>query len=292
MKKSVIFILILFVSYEFAWSQDLIVTERGDSINCKITRQKGNYIYFSYMIENNMRKSLLHNSQIKYFKKDFYVQSFVPSDKLRYMRNYQKLRIGIFAGGSYMLGIISDSIPEDFKKYYKDLKTGHHIGGEAGYFISKNIGVGLKYSNFNSKNKIENIIATNTITGQSRIGSLKDNITIRYFAPVFYLRLYSRNKQLIYSSDFSFGYLDYKNNATLIDDYIVTGKTLGMHMNFGVDLMIDRNLSLGLGLSGTLGSLSRIVMTSGGSKQTIDLKENEMESLSRVDFSIGLRWNL
>jgi hypothetical protein len=39
------------------YAQDLIVTYSNDSINCRITSEKPDFIYFSYMDEGEFRKA-------------------------------------------------------------------------------------------------------------------------------------------------------------------------------------------------------------------------------------------
>jgi len=287
------FTLIIFlVCFTNVKSQDLIVTEKGDSLNCKITQTKSAYIHFTFKYENEIRNTLLPVGQIKYYKKDFFSKSEVPIDKIKNVEgNYQKLRIGIYGGWSYMTAKVSSKVPSAFQQYVKDLKSGYHLGGDFSYFTSENIGFGIKYSIFRTGNELDNIYAVDTVTGQVRTGKLKDDITIQYFGPTICTRISSANKKTHFISDFSLGYLSYKNNATVIDNFTLTSGTLGLMWDLGVDFPIDKNLSLGLFFAYKLGTLNQYNYNDSKQSKTIKLDKDNLESISRIDLSVGLRWN-
>jgi hypothetical protein len=66
-----LFTLMFFLTYlTNVRSQDLIVTEKGDSLNCKITQIKSKYIYFTFKYENEIRNTLLPLGQLNITKKN------------------------------------------------------------------------------------------------------------------------------------------------------------------------------------------------------------------------------
>ena len=69
----------------------------------------------------------------------------------------QKLRFGVYGGASYLLGKLPENINPSMEQYLKRLKTGHHIGCDFAYFFKSNVGVGVKYSLFNTRNKMGEI---------------------------------------------------------------------------------------------------------------------------------------
>jgi hypothetical protein len=270
-------------------SQDLIVTEKGDSLNCKITQIKSKYIYFTFKYENEIRNTLLPLGQIKYYKKKFYSKSEVPIDKLKNVNaDYQKLRIGFFGGWSYMTGKISDKNPPFMQEYLKELKSGFHIGGDVTYFTSKNIGFGLKYSMLNTANQLDNINVVDTLTGRVRTGKLKDDITIQYFGPTICTRISSLNRKTHFISNISFGY---KNNATVVDNFTLTSGTFGAIWDLGVDFSIDKNLLLGMFFAYQTGTLNQYNYDDGKQSKIIKLDKDNLENISRIDLSVVLRWS-
>lgn len=274
-------------------TQDLVVLDKGDSLNCKITKIKGGYIYFTFKYENEIRNTLSPVSKIRIYQRNYFEEAEVPADKIKNIESdHQKFRIGIFGGWSYMIAKVSNDVPPDFRDYIRDLKSGYHFGGDAAYFISDYIGFGVKYSMFKTKNQLNNIYTIDTITHLVRTGMLKDDIRVQFFGPSFYTRFNSANKNTQIITDVSLGYLAYKNNATVIDNFTLTSGTVGLFWELGADFTIERNLSLGLSFSFILGSLDHYDYDDGKTTKTIKFNEDNLESISRVDLSVGLKWNL
>jgi len=161
-----------------AKSQDLIVTAKGDSLNCKITKIKPDFIHFTFKYENEIRNTLLPPGQIKYYKQNFYSTAEVPVDKIKNVDgDYQKVRFGFFGGWSYRTAKVGSDIPIQFQQYIKELKSGYHVGGDFNYFFSENIGLGLRYSIYRASNELSNVYIVDK-NGQGRTGKMEDDITI------------------------------------------------------------------------------------------------------------------
>jgi hypothetical protein len=289
-------IIYLFLGITIVNSQDLIVTENGDSLNCKITEIKKDYIHFIYKYESEVRSTLLPVWKINYYKQGFYPNSEIANtvvkgekNKMVYSGNYQKVRLSFNGGYSHLVAKISEGIPPDFKDYYKELRSGTHLGAGVGIFISESIGFGARYSHFKTKNEIRGIYAVNNYTGQVITGNLKDDITINYIGPAIYSRFYSRNKMSCFLANFSIGYLGYKDNAEIIEKFLVESSTIGVELDLEADFMIDKNIALGFGFGYVGGSLTKYDQTIGGKKTTIKLDPETPENISRIDLSVGLR---
>lgn len=270
-------------------SQDLIVTEKGDSINCKITKIKPDYIHFTFKYENEIRNTLLPAGQIKFYQQNFYATPEVPIDKIKGTEgDYQKIRFGIYGGWSYRTAKVNKNVPSQLQQYIKDLKAGYHLGGDFNYFFSENIGLGLKYSIYRASNELNNVYIVDG-SGQGRTGKVKDEITIHYFGPTISTAFSSSNKKCRFISNFSLGYLTYKDKVIIIDDFVLTSKTLGMLLDFGIDVPINRNSSISFIFSYTMGTLTHYDYQSNGITSTIKLDKESYENISRIDLSIGLR---
>ena len=116
--------------------------------------------------------------------------------------------------------------------------------------------MGLKYSMYRSANELNNIYIADE-NGQGRTGKLKDDITIQYFAPTLSAAFSSSNKKQRFITEFSLGYLSYKDKATVIDDFTLTGGILGLLLDFGVDVPINENLSIEFMFAYTAGTLNQ-----------------------------------
>ena len=298
-----IFIYITFASY--CKAQDLIVTDKGDSLNCKITDIKESYIYFTYKADNEIRSTLLPVWQIPFYKQNYFPQPDltlkVPENSPEYVANktkkayakkgdYKSVRINFDGGFSYSIVKLSKDLDPFFDDYFKKLKSGRHLGGDFGYFISESFGLGLRYSNFNTKNELKNVIATNSTTGQVKSGNISDNITINYFGPNMFLRYTSKDKMRSIIGSLSLGYMGYKDKVVFLGEkYSYTGGALGSVLKLEADFMIDRNIALGIGFGYIGGSLGQVEETYKSKTTTIKFKVGEFESLARIDLSVGLK---
>lgn len=271
-------------------SQDLIVTGKGDSLNCKITKIKSDFIHFTFKFENEIRNTLLPVEKIKYYKRDFYAEPEVPIEKVKDVSgDYKKIKIGGYGGLSFRTAKVSENAPDDFEQYLNELKSGFHFGGDFYYFFSENIGVGFKYSMYHSTNSIDNIYIDDG-NGQGRTGQLRDKITIHYFGPAVSATFGASEKALLFTN-FSMGYLSYKDKATIITDFTLSGGTLGLVFDFGVDVPVDKNLSVVFVCGFTLGTLNQFKYKDATQSMTIKLDKENYESLTRIDLSVGLRFS-
>lgn len=292
--KKIITLLMLFVFFSrIGISQDLIVTNDEDSINCKITKIKTDAIYFTFKHKEEIRSTLLPISNVKYHQYGYYQESEVPKEKIVGYENYKHFRIALNGGYSYMTAKISENTPPDFKNYSKELKSGYHLGFDVIYYFTEPLGLGFKYCSFNSKNSIDNIYLTD-LNGYTAYGKMSDDISITFFGPTFSTRLLNSDKTNAFLLGLSIGYIGYKNDFVLIDDYEMTGSTAGFVYEMGYDIGLTENVSLGFQLTLIGGNLFKYKISDGIRTETIELDsdDDELISTSHIDFSIGLRFNL
>lgn len=202
---------------------------------------------------------------------------------------FQKYRIAFSGGASFLIGKTGNEVPAEFKPYINELKSGSHISIDGGYFWKENIGLGLKYSSFFSKNSMSNIYITDN-NGQTRYGSMSDNINTQFIGANLYNRGYSKNRKTVWFANVSLGYIDYRNDAKLIDDLKITGSTFGAGFDLGVDFNLAKNFYFSLGAGYTAGLLKQLKYSDSAGQRTIKLEKNQYESMNRIDLSAGIRW--
>lgn len=285
-----ILLLIIFATSSFiTFSQDLIVRDQGDSINCKITKVKKENIYFTFKHKDEIRSTLLPVSQIKTYKIDFYTHSEVPKDKIVGYKNYEHFRIAVNGGYSYQIARVAKSVPADFKDYIKGLKSGYHWGGDITYYFSEPLGIGFKYYQFHASNSIDNLYVDD-LNGNRRYGRMSDDLKITFIGPMFSTRILNGDKSKALIMNLAMGYMGYQSDKVIIDPFKMTGSTLGMTYDFGYDISLSKNLMLGFQVSLISGTLSKYDWNDGKTTQTFKLETGEYESLHRIDLSVGLRF--
>jgi len=289
MKNIFIIALLIFISSSI-YSQDLIVTNEGDSINCKITKVKIDIIYFTFKHKDEIRSTLLPMSGIQTHQFNYFQTSEVPKDKVVGYENYQHFRIAINGGFSYQTAKVAESVPSDFKNYIKELKSGYHFGGDLTYYFTEPLGFGIKYYLFKSSNSMDNIYVED-INGNRTYGKMSDDLTISFIGPTFSTRLLNHNKSNAFLMNVSLGYMGYSNDKVIIDKYKMSGSTMGLSFDIGYDIGLSENLSLGFQISFLTGTLFEYDWNDGTKTETIKLEKGEYESLNRIDFSVGLRFS-
>lgn len=269
-------------------AQDLIITNEGDSLNCKITKIKSDNIYFIFKYKDEIRSTLLPLGQVKYHQYNYYQTSEVPANKVVGNEIYPHFRAAINGGWSYRVAKLADNIPSDFEQYMKDLKSGYHYGLDLSYFFSEQLGFGFKYYYYKSKNEIDNVYVT-LPNGSTQYGKMSDDISINFIGPFFSTRLLDSNKKNGFLLNLGIGYMGYTDKAVLISDLTIKGSTLGLCWDIGYDIGLSENLSLGFQLSYMIGTLTQYDLSDGVHTEKVKLEKDKYESLSRIDLSIGLR---
>ena len=279
MKKVLIILMIAAMQQFVVVAQDLLVTSDGDSLNCKITKIKDEYMYFTFKHQDEVRNTLVPVAQVVSYQYNFYNSSFVqPHQIVGYRPKFPNLRLAANCGWSYRTATIPDDFDPAQKEYIKKLKHGLNIGLEASYFFSEMFGAGLMYDLFKTSNAI--------YYGE-------DNISIIFVGPSFAMRLFDRSKTNCMLVNYGIGYMGFKDKAKeLGNPIIINGSTVGLVMNIGYDFSLSKNWSAGIQLSLLSGILTEYNETRNGVTQKIKLEKDQYEGLGRINISIGLRYNL
>lgn len=287
--KNILLLIAFFTCLSPVFSQDLIVTNKRDSINCKITKIKKDNIYFTFRHKDEIRSTLLPAAGIKYYQLNYFKNVEVPREKVIGNQVYKHFRFGLNGGYGYRTNKMSSSIPSDFSDYSKKLKSGLQFSGDLTYYFTEPLGIGLKYSSFKASNSMSDIYVEDS-GGSRRYGNMSDNIGISFIGPVFSSRFSNKDKTNAFLMNIGLGYMGYKNNYTLIDPYKVTGSTMGMSFDMGYDFKVSSNLILGVQLSAISGVLTTYKLSDGSATQNIKLEKENYEGLARLELSLGLRF--
>lgn len=276
MKKQVILFFMIFLAGKLL-SQDLIVTNNNDSIQCKIKGIKGNDMLFDYQEVDGIRHTLISLSEMKYYQYGYYKKT-----KLAPLYGGQEMftrtRFGINAGYSYRTAKTNENVPASLKNYVNGLKSGYHYGVDFTYYFNEFLGVGIRASQFKSgKEQAEN-------------GNISEEITIGFVGPAFCTRLMNPSKKNALYVAIAMGYAGYRDEGVYYTPMVIKGKSFGIGMDLGYDIGLSKNWAIGFQLSTISGVLTEVDATQNGSTQHFELEEENYESLTRVDFSFGLRY--
>lgn len=291
MNKIIILSIIILFNLSFIKSQDLILTEEGDSINCLITYIDNNFYYFTFKYSNEIRQTLIPKEKVKIAHNGFYEYSELPNYILERTSGYsKKWMISISGGYSYRIAKIHPDVPSDMVGYMNKLKSGYHLSGDITYFISKEYGIGLKYSTFRASNEMSNVYLIYEDGSQSRVGTISDDMNISFYAPSLSYRLPNKRNTAELVSTLSTGIIHYKNESVAIDPYLYTGITLGFQLSLGYNIKTSENMAIGFKASYLGGTILEYEIDDGSKIETIELEPENYETMRRLDISIGLRF--
>jgi hypothetical protein len=286
-KSTLLCLLGLLMYSGIAISQDLIVTQQGDSINCKINRVKQGYVYFTFVHKDEVRNTLLSTDQISTYQQGFFEHSEIPEQVVNTIeKSYPGFRFGIQIGpGIRTAGISSDYAPS-FRDHLKKQRTGFHVDTDAHWYWSESMGMGLKYSAFMAGAESRNVQIPDAGSGY-----LSERIAMHFIGPSVSNRFVLADPKNTFLTNFALGYMGYRNSVSTNNrNFLMTGNTIGLAMEVGYDLEIGKNTAIGFSIAAFIGSLNTVNIGNGSARQKLTLDDGDRENLSRIDFTIGYRY--
>lgn len=304
--------LILFLSLS-SNAQDKIINIHHDTIHCKIVSiNNERIVYEQKNKDGSISGKMMNLSQVAE-----YIRSSQPANnsglsgtRISALRNVPKdfWCFSLSSGGSTMPWYFDNLQVSTLPDEYTRLKTGFHINTSAHYMMHGFWGVGAEYSFFN-----KSFSATMPIL-YSNFLYLVANETYRqyinYFGPsvLFVQQLGAQRKFMLCESlsagalfmrlenqagfqnvDNS-GYRDNTNNS------LFTGNTLAAKLGLNAEYRVDNRVSVGLGCHFIWALLKKASFESRGpnnqSSSSVDQELSKPMDLSRVDYSIILRYKL
>ena len=161
-------------------------------------------------------------------------------------------RFAVQGGGVYRLGKIKENMGAVEEQHVKNMRWGYSYEADASYFI------------------------------------------ISFIGPIATYRLPSRNRNNAFLARVGLGYEGYYDKGTSLNvEGTIKGETFGLLYEVGYDFGISKHLSVGAALTFVMGFINAIDLTIKGQGSThIDLGKDDMENISHLGLSIGLRYNL
>ncbi|MEP0984171.1 hypothetical protein [Ekhidna sp.] len=293
MKKLIALLTILIASH-CAFSQDLIVTAEGDSIECKITRIGNDFIHFSVYGKSGvlLMRSRLPLTQVQSYQQadpEEKNEKIDPLNKDEELPNkYEDLpvvyeeflpasfRLSLNTGYTYQLGGY-DGLPNSYKKQLQSL---WNVGAELSCFISDDVGIGAKYNYIFTRADEDFQPPVSTAFGFSSIRDEK--VSFRYVGLLLGFRNFLYDDQIV-NYFISGGVIKYRTDG-LADGapFYQEGHTFGAVVGVSYDFLFHRNVGIGVGAEVNIANLREF--DNNGNIVPADF------SLTRVDLTLGFRF--
>lgn len=300
MKHSILIAILFFGLLSSGYSQDKIITVNNDTIDCKITKISRNIIYFDLITRGVKTTGSLPLSSVLNYT--ISAAETPEKQKASGIYSFERIRLG-FSGGAGYLTASSEKAEESLtsqglsadqaKSYYRNMKTGWDANADLTFLITPYLGTGFKYKFFYTAGSLEGFFDPQD--GVNLIYSTYgERIYVNYYGAMFYYQQFiGANESFRFTSAYSFGLTTYRNEAEYLNRYyLLTGRNYGIDGSIGLEYLITDRLSAGADLSFFYSSIRKMDMTDGTNSQTIDLDKDNYENLSRLEFSIGIKFYL
>jgi len=272
------------------YSQDLIVTKAGDSLNCKINKLEENDVFFTFLYNTEIRNTLIPLDQVESYQFKYYQESLIVDEKIGKNESFTHFKAEIYGGWSYWIAKLNAYIPSNLSRYKNELRTGYHFGGDFAYFFSEPIGIGLKYTEFKTSNKMDNIYITMQ-DGTEKFGVLSDDVSIDYIGIYISTRLFNAGRRNAFLLNMGVGYSGYYDKKVMVYNYTMKGSAIGASTDFIYERGISRYYAIAFKISYSSGHLVAYYLNDGVTNKKINLNQDSYQSLNHIDLSIALRFN-
>jgi len=292
MKKLFLFSISIFLIISNLQAQDLIVTNSGDSINCKITKTTRDYVHFTFKYKEEIRNTLLPVNQITTQQKDYFSVSELPAN-YSHKDIFPHFRVAIDGGWQYRTAKLANGTNAALREHYRKMKSGFHYDLQAAYFITESTGIEAMFSQQFFGN---NLGYGNLTDGEGNLvgsGEFNEEVSFNYIGVNYLLRLFDSTKKNSWLFSLGLGYMGF-NDRLFFDDVErlkYTAGTLGSNMTIGYDIELSENFGLGFKFSLMGGTFRDYKQTKNGITTNKTMPDKTAEGLGTVKLSVGLRFN-
>jgi len=270
--------------------QDLIVTTSGDSLNCKIHKERSGFVQFTYINPSTKKptKTVLSSTKIASMKRNFFAKDGL-NPAMKKMVDYQKIRLNANIGYSYKLGISSAGTPEE-EAYERDIRNGYRFGAGLDIFFNDRNGIGFKFSQFNSRANVDVEVSFDQNPDSTETFAAQERLTIAQYGVSWRRRWNSSLHNNSFNLGLGLGLVSFKDRFTFLDQTLYEhALALALDIELSYDVSLSENFSLTFGADmGTGYFESSTINFPDGSSESFSYPQGEGVSTGRASVWIGL----
>ena len=279
-------LLFFLLFYQLVSAQDIIVTNEGDTIDCKITRITNEFLHFTVYDDSGiiLMRSRLPLAAIQYYEQREVREEpveqpepnpppSIPEEEQPVLGDYEppQFRLALNGGFTYQFGGY-DGAPDSYKQ---QMQTLWNFDGELHYLTPEGVGIGFKYSYIFTK------ADQDFISGNGSVTQFRDELVRFHYAglSVMYRKsFYDQAVQYFLSG----GVLNYKTDL-LIDGqpFYQRGESFGVIFGISYDFQLLKSVGTGIGAQILIANISE--MDNNGNNISTDF------NVSRIDITLGIR---
>ena len=293
MKVFLSFSLLLLVFFS-AFSQDRIITKKGDTIDCKINRVSAEYIH--YLIQQESIRSRIPLSEVEsYFiaekpsteeddPSEEIIEQEIPSSSPQIFKDDLNpaeglVRVSLTTGYSYQFGGYENH-PDD---YAKKLRSLWNFEGNIHYYTTQNFGVGVKFiQTFTPVTQDEVVFGTDTIR------NIDEDVKFTFFGLSILNRQNAISSRDAFYYGVALGIMSYNDSGTIDGfPFVEEGETLGIILEVAYDYMIKKGLAIGVNAGVNFATLRDF---SVNNVQASTFLADPTFNISQLNFGIGVKY--
>lgn len=271
---------VLFIFPHTIQAQDLLITIRRDSLNCKMGKLSNDFYPIEFKWDDTLMNGKIHKDSVLYFRKNV----FRSMDDYRLRPWYPIVAFGINIGYGHQFGPLRVGLTEDFKPKqgkFSDRDV-FYSGADLVFYLSKMTGYGLKFHYRNM---------------------LSGDISQYYVGPMISLRFWDTKRKNHWLLQGSVGYGRMEHNNAMIkigtkdpEAIKLTANALAGDIDMGYNVRVTRHFSTEFKLSVSMAypNFVRIYdytrINPGGADPAPDIS-GYCQNMNSINLIIGLKFN-
>lgn len=253
------------------------ITLSYDTVYCNVLKRNPYILVYSEKIEGKEVVSIKNRNEISEIVKIKRTKT-VPSNAVEF---------SLQAGYGQRLGSTPSTYTEAEKQMASELKTGIYLGGAFRAYIGSNFALGANFSQYRSK--AEGSLPFTLENEEIYYAHSKINLAINYISGEGVFTFYSKDKTATFSAFISLGLINYKETGDIEGVEIISkGRKAGFGIGGNINYFITPNFGLMLKVNAINGSLSKLDIIINNNVQTVELEEDEILSLGRIELGGGI----
>lgn len=287
MKK--IFLLILLFTSKFLFSQDLVVTQKNDSIECKVVSAQNSFTIYKTYVAGIQQSRAINNKDVLKIDYNYYLTHPSKINRKVVIKSNKNPKTTSFNVGLGYTGLF-DLYREDpalptYGEYLKELSNSFSLHAEIQQSLTQKFGLSFRYDFFKSKAQ-DNALQFN-YQGSTYYFQIEDEVTIHTLSPGLYYKFPLVPELMNINTFAAFDY-NFFDNPTLINNvsYDVYGQKLGLSIGAAYEYIINESTAISIQFKYRTAKLDKATFVTNGQG-----KEEKLSGFDRINinrFTIGL----
>lgn len=282
-------------------AQDLVVTQEGDSLHCRITNVWGEQLSLNRLVNGKLVPLQLAMTQVKSYRFNYFKPTGAEQAVLSQEPEQPKpprWSIGLSGGYVYRLASYPDGIEESARMHVRRLKHGHHIDADLTMFFGKRRtgGMGLSVSRSVSNASSSGVVLDDGYGRKVRLSRVEERVTITNVGLFSCSRM--MNDKHTFLTRYGVGI------STFVDEidgsmYLHTnnGSVLELFCELGYSYRVRKHMSVGGKLSLMRGVVRELWATTNREQNSntrytyLELPKEQWEGLGRLKLGFEMRFD-